>query len=429
MVVWQAYRFALDPNDRHRGRLASHAGGARFAYNLGLQWLIKSQEVSGPIPSAFAMHQRWNQWKRDPANGVTWWSDNSELVYQQAFIDLERAFLASRSAVRRGRLKGFPRFKRKGTSRDRFQISGPIDVGPGWVQLPKLGRLRLAEDPMKLLRRVDNRTARITSASISREAQRWYISLRVETRRQPATVRADREVVGLDLGINALVTLSNGQVFGPPPALRPNLGRLRRLSKAHSRKKQHSANRRKSAGRLARCHAHIAHLRRDYLHKLTTHLAKNHGRIVMETLSIPAIIRDGRLTRSIADASWGELSSMLEYKCRWYGSKLIRADRFFASSKTCSACGIRKETLALRERTFSCENCGSVLDRDLNAAINLANWPAVAGSAPETQNACRGDVRPGLGRAIPDEAGTERPTLASDSEHGWLVGFSGIWGG
>ena len=104
----------------------------------------------------------------------------------------------------------------------------------------------------------------------------------------------------------------------------------------------------------------------------------------MEALNVRAMVGDRRLTRSIADASWGELASMLEYKCRWYGAELIRADRFFPSSKICSRCGSRKERLELKERTFSCEGCGVVLDRDLNAAINLARWPAVAGSAPET---------------------------------------------
>ena len=423
MLVRQAYRFALDPNDRQRGRLASHAGGARYAYNLGLEWLKKSlgdnpEAANTTLEGAFEMHRRWNRWKKDPANRVRWWSDNSKCVYQEAFIDLERAakaFFASRNGTRRGPRLGFPRFKRKGKSRDHFRLTGLIRLGPTSVQLPKLGMLRLSESPVKLLRRMDDGTARITSASVTREAQRWFVSFRVECKRPVAMPRAT-DVVGLDVGINALVTLSNGMVFAPPAALRSTLGRLRRLSKAHSRKKKQSVNRRRSAQRLALCHARIAHLRRDYLHKLTTRLAKSHGQIVIEDLNVRAMVRNHRLARSIADASWGELASMLEYKCRWYGAKLIRADQFFASSKTCSSCGYRKETLALAERTFACEGCGSVLHRDLNAAINLARWPEVAGSALKTKNACREDVRPGRSQAGLDEAGTEQPILASDSE-------------
>jgi len=423
-TVWQAYRLALDPNDRQRGRLASHAGGARYAYNLGLQWLKASLEqnhnsLGAMPPGAVEMHKRWNRWKKDPSNGVGWWPDNSKCVYQEAFVDLERAtkgFFANRSGKGKGPHTGFPRFKRKGKSRDHFRLTGPMQVGPSWVRLPKLGTLRVCEDPLHLLRHLRDGTARITAASVSREAQRWYVSFRVERKRHPMNGPSRTDVVGLDVGINALATLSTGEVFAPPPALRSSLRRLRRLSKAHSRKKMHSANRRRSAQLLARCYARIAHLRRDRLHKLSTRLAKRHGQIVIEDLNVRAMIRNRRLARSIADASWGELTGMLEYKCRWYGAKLIRADRFFASSKTCSRCGHRKETLALAERTFSCENCGNEMDRDLNAAINLAHWPEVAGSAPETRNACRGDVRPGYGQAVLDEAGTERPTLASGSE-------------
>jgi putative transposase len=346
-VTWQAYRFALDPNDRQRGRLASHAGGARYAYNLGLQWLKTSLEenrkgTGAMPPGAVEMHKRWNRWKKDPNNGVSWWSDNSKCVYQEAFVDLERAaktFVASLNAKRRGARVGFPRFKRKGKSRDHFRLTGTIRVASSWVQLPKLGKLRVSENPARLMRHLNGGTARITSASVSREAQRWYVSFRVELKRQPMNERSRNDVVGLDVGINSLVTISNGEVFAPPPVLRSSLRRLRRLSKAHSRKKLHSANRRRSAQALARYHARIAHIRRDRLHKLSTRLAKSHGQIVIEDLNVRAMLRNHRLARSIADASWGELTGMLEYKCRWYGAKLIRADRFYASSKTCSTCG------------------------------------------------------------------------------------------
>ena len=218
----------------------------------------------------------------------------------QALDDLDRARFASRNGRRRVTSIGFPRFKRKGKSRDRFRLTGLIRVGPTWVQLPKLGKLRLSEPPVKLVRRINAGTAHITSASVSREAQRWYVSIRVECKRRTPGARAMDDFIGLDLGINALVTLSNGAVFPPAPALRPYLRRLRRLSKAHSRKKQQSANRRRSAARLARCHARIAHLRRDYLHKLSTSLVKNHGRIVVETLTVRGmIVREDLLVRNM----------------------------------------------------------------------------------------------------------------------------------
>ena len=421
---FQAMRFALDPNDKQRGALASHSGAARYAYNLGLEWLIEAIErrkldASESVPNAGAMHLRWNRWKRDPANAAGWWSNNSKCVYQEAFRDLEQAFnsfVTSRRAKRRGKRFGFPRFKCKGRSRDRFRLSGFFHVDKRWVQLPTLGRIRVHEDASKFMRHLESGRARITTATISRQADRWYVNFRVVRTKRAIERPPGSAVIGVDVGINALATLSSGQVVTGPRALAVGLRKLRRLSRAHSRKRLKSRNRRRFAQRLARCHARISSVRRDHLHKLSTYLAKNHGRIVIEDLNVQAMMSNHRLARSIADSGWGELSAMLEYKCRWYGSTLIQASRWFPSSKTCSSCGLIKDSVPLAVRVFDCPACGLTLDRDVNAAKNLAKWPEVAASASETQNACRGNVRPGVRRAGPDEAGTEQPIVASGSE-------------
>jgi putative transposase len=421
---FQAMRFALDPNDRQRGALASHAGAARFAYNLGLQWLIEALEnrksdAAVSVPNSSAMHWRWNRWKKDPSNGVIWWSSNSKCVYQEAFRDVEQAFnlfVASRSGKRKGKRAGFPRFKCKGRCRDRFRLSGFFRVGARWVELPNLGRMRIHEDASDFVADLELSTARITTATISREANRWYVNFRVVRAKRPFIRQTNGGAIGIDVGINALATLSSGQVVRGPKALSVRLRKLRHLSKAHSRKVLRSCNRQRSAERLARCYSRISAVRRDHLHKLSTHLAKNHGRIVIEDLSIRAMMSNRRLARSIADSGWGELSAMLEYKCRWYGSKLVKASRWFPSSRTCSNCGEIKGSLPLALRVFECDACGLLIDRDLNAARNLAGWSEVAGSAPETQNACGGNVRPGIRRADPVEAGTEQPIVASGSE-------------
>jgi putative transposase len=421
---FQAMRFALDPNHKQRGALASHAGAARYAYNLGLEWLIDAIErrrlgAGDSVPNAAAMHWRWNRWKRDPANAAGWWSNNSKCVYQEAFRDLEQAFnffVVSRRAKRQGKRFGFPRFKCKGRGHDRFRLSGFFHVGKRWVQLPTLGRIRVHEDASKFMTHLESGRARITTATITRQADRWYVNFRVVRTKRVPERRTSLPVIGVDVGINALATLSSGQVVTGPKALAANLRKLRRLCKAHSRKRLKSRNRQRSAGRLARCHTRISSVRRDHLHKLTTYLAKNHGRIVIEDLSIHAMMSNRRLARSIADSGWGELAAMLEYKCRWYGSKLIKASRWFASSRTCSGCGLIKELLPLAIRVFDCPACGLILDRDVNAARNLAIWPEVAASASETQNACRGNVRPGVRGAGPYEAGTEQSIVTSDSE-------------
>jgi len=231
------------------------------------------------------------------------------------------------------------------------------------------------------------------------------------------------DTVGVDLGVLRLATLSTGEVVEGPRALRAGLRKLRRLSRHHSRCQKHSRNRRKATQRLARHHARIAHLRRDHLAKLTTCLAKNHGRIVIEDLNVAGMTRSARgsqdapgrnlrakagLNRGILDAGFAEFRRQLTYKCRWYGSELVIADRFFASSRTCSRCAAVRAKLTLRERVFHCFHCGLSLDRDLNAAINLAGWahPAVAGSAPETENACPRGGQTGLCPARPVDAGT-----------------------
>ncbi len=219
----------------------------------------------------------------------------------------------------------------------------------------------------------------------------------------------------MDLGVLALATLSDGTVVPGPKALRRGLRKLRRLSRAHSRKQRGSHNRQKAARRLARHHAKVAAIRRHHLHQLTTALAKTHGRIVVEELNVQGMLRNRRLARSLADSGFGEFRRQLGYKCQWYGSRLVVADRWFPSSKRCSGCGTVKQDLALSERTYRCQSCGLAIDRDLNAAINLAGWahPAVASSAGETQNAC--GANPGSSASLADgcETGTgtapERP--------------------
>ena len=414
--AFRAMRFALDPNNKQRGALASHAGAARYAYNLGLEWLIDAIErrrlgADESVPNAAAMHLRWNRWKRDPANGAGWWSNNSKCVYQEAFRDLEHAFnsfVASRRARPHGKRFGFPRFKCKGRGCDRFRLSGVFHVGKRWVQLPNLGRIRVHEDASKFMTHLKSGRARITTATITRQADRWYVNFRVVRTKRVPERRTGGAVIGVDVGINALATLSNGELVVGPKALAASLHKLRRLSKAHSRKRLKSLNRRRSAQKLARCYARISSVRLDHLHKLSTYLAKNHAQIVIEDLSVQGMMSNRRLARSIADAGWAELFEMLEYKCRWYGSSLIKASRWFASTRTCSSCGVIKDSLPLAVRVFDCAACGLTLDRDLNAAKNLAQWPKVAASASETQNACRGNVRPGPRRADPDEAGTEQ---------------------
>ena len=430
----QAYRYALDLSDRQRGLLASHAGSARYAWNWGLRLVVdavaahKAGDTSASIPSAISLHRAWNAWKKGE-DGIAWWTQVSKCAPQEAFRDLEsglHAFWESRAGRRPGPRVRFPRFKKKGRCRDSFRQTGAIHVEARHVRLPRLGRLRLCEEAAPVLARIQAGQAHISAATVSRVAQRWYVSFAVEVERAQPASNGHLDTVGVDLGVLALATLSTGEVVQGPRALGSGLRRLRRLNRRHSRCQRGSANRRRASRRLARHHARVAALRRDHLHKLTTMLAKSHGRIVIEDLNVRGMLGNRRLARRLSDAGFGELRRLLEYKCQWYGAELVVASRWYPSSKTCSQCGAIRAELSLQDRVFRCPDCGRELDRDLNAAINLAGWahPVVAGSALETENACLsgGKTAPGAARHV--EAGTEQQR-ASDSEPTGLTG--GRW--
>jgi putative transposase len=281
---------------------------------------------------------------------------------------------------------GFPRFRRRGHGDSCRFTTGAIRVdGDRHVTLPRLGRLRSCEPTGALLERLQAGTARILSATVSREAARWFVSFTCEVERAVVASNGHDDVVGVDLGVLALATLHTGERVAGPRPLRASLRRLRRAQRVVSRRRKGSARRRRAIRRLARIHARVGNLRRHHLDALSTRLAKSHGTVVVEDLNVRGMCRSARgtaeepgrkvkakagLNRSLADQSFGALRRMLEYKVRWYGSRLVVAPRFFPSSKRCSDCGVVCAELRLEERVFRCAACGLSLDRDLNAARN-----------------------------------------------------------
>ena len=414
--VTQAYRFALSPTPAQERALRSHAGAARFAWNWGLAKCKERHEAEGKWYSGIDLHKLWNAEKKaDPA--LAWWGENSKCAYQESFRDLDRAltdFVKSKKGQRKGRRLGFPRFKKRGKCRDSFRVStGAIGCGPTSVTLPRIGEIQIHEPGRKLARRLENGTARVMSATVSRTAQRWFVSFTVEVEREvPGRHPRPGSAVGIDLGVKTLLTAvdDDGRVIaarGPKP-LRAGLRRLRRASRAHSRKVKGSANRRKSTARLARIHARVANVRADALHKATTALAREYETVVVEDLNVAGMMKNRRLARAVADQGFGQARRMLEYKTAWNGGMLVAADRWYPSSKTCSSCGAVKAKLPLKERTFRCGHCGYQQDRDVNAARNLLR---LAASGAERINACEGTVRPHHVRQDPlkQEPGTGKP--------------------
>jgi len=355
-----AFKFEIKPNRANRIALAKHAGTARFAYNWGLAERKKLYETEKKSTSAFTQSKELNAVKKTL---FPWMSEVSKCAPQEALRDLDVAFKNFFRGIKTGKKVGFPRFKKKG-DRDSFRLYGTFPIKGTTVRLPRLGVLRLKEDPCKLV-------GRILSATVSRQADRWFVSFCVE-RHMPVPVPIVGPIVGIDLGLKSFAVLSDGTSFLAPKPLARNLKLLKRRSRQHSKKKKGSANRKKSALCLARLHRRIRNVRQDSLHKLTTNLAKTKSEIVIEDLCVKGMIRNGKLSRAIADVGWGEFRRQLDYKTKWYGSTLTVAPRNFPSTQLCSTCGGRNSSkLTLADRSWTCESCGTSHDRDLNAAKNL----------------------------------------------------------
>ena len=374
--------------------MASHAGAARFAYNAGLAHVKEALESGEPADwSHYGLLRWWNANKDELAvnstTGVVWWSQNSKEAYNMALHGLARGLSSwskSRKGQRKGKRVGFPKFKSKNATM-RFAYStnftAPTESDPYGLKLPRIGRVHCMENVYK---RVNG--ARLIRITVSRRAGHWYASLTVE-REPTATASPKRGVVGVDLGVKNLATLSDGTVIPNPRALNAGLRALRKAQKALSRKVKGSVRREKAKGRVARLHARVADARADVINKATTMIANTYSAVCIEDLNVSGMVKNRSLARSVSDASLGEFRRQLEYKTARTGAVLRVVDRWFPSSKTCSNCGVVKAKLPLAERVFNCDDCGLSIDRDLNAAINIC----VAGSAPETLNARGGDVR------------------------------------
>ena len=393
--MFEAVKVALDPTPAQERRLASHAGGARFAFNAALAH-VKGALDAGEKPewTYYSLLRWWNANKNAmavDADGEPWWPENSKEAYSYGVRSLASAlsnWSKSRRGDRKGRKVGFPKFKAKGRAVSRFSYTtgsfGFVKSDPKALKLPRIGRVHCMEDVAS--RVGDGRVLRMT---ISQRAGRWYASLTVEREDKPVAKHPKGGAVGVDLGVKHLATLSDGTVIENPRYLKKSERKLKRAQRALSRKVKGSNRRAKARGKVARIHARVANQRLDGLHKLTTRLAREYSDISIEDLHVAGMVKNHHLAKSISDAAFGEFRRQLEYKVARTGARLHLVNRWYRSSKTCSKCGSVKAKLSLSERTYRCDSCGLVLDRDLNAAINIK----VAGSAPETLNAHGATVR------------------------------------
>jgi putative transposase len=269
-------------------------------------------------------------------------------------------------------------FKTKKKGLGSFRRTGRIVVSEQAIELPRLGRLLLKERGY-----LPTSGVQILSATVSEQAGHWYVSLQVE--QEQVVPENTGPMVGIDLGIKRLAMLSDGEVIPNPRHLKRRLKKLKRLQRVVSRRKKGSKNRKKAVKKLAKLHRQIKHQRRNTLHQVTTRLAKTKSVLVIEDLNVSGMLQNHHLVQAIGDVGFAEFKRQLLYKASWYGSRVILADQWEPSSKRCSGCGWIAADLTLSDRVFRCAHCGLELDRDLNAALNLAH---LAGSSSDSQNAC-----------------------------------------
>ena len=357
-VVKRAFKYRCYPSDQQAQQLNRTFGCVRKVYNLALEartaaWYIEQRRVNYNETSAML-----TAWKREPE--LSFLSEVSSVPLQQGLRHLQGAF--TNFFEKRA---GYPTFKSKRKSRASAEYTrSAFRCRDGVLRLAKMA------EPLAIRwSRPLPDGAEPSTVTVSRDsAGRWHVSLLCEVTVQdgPPT----DAVVGIDAGITSLVALSSGEKVTNPRPERKYRVRLARAQRALARKQHGSANREKARRKVARVHARITDRRRDHLHKLTTRLVRENQAVVIEDLQVANMLGNHSLARAISDASWRELRGMLEYKCRWYGRDLVVVDRWFPSSKVCSACGALRDGMPLNVRKWTCR-CGARHDRDVNAARNI----------------------------------------------------------
>lgn len=433
----RAYRLALDPNATTARRLHSHAGAARAAYNWAIahvtaSWWQRKAEQSYGIPeeqltqwrpwSLPSLRKAFSEAKRTDPRFAGWWQENSKEAYNTGLAGTSAAFdnyAKSKSGKRKGPKMGIPRFKQKRKARLACKFTtGTIRIEPDGrhITLPRIGTVRLHENCAGLRGRIDAGSMRILSATVRLDRGRWFVSLQVEEQHSLVKVARPEAAVGIDLGIKTLAVLADSDGICTeepnPRHLTHAQTQLRRANRTVSRRQgpdrrtgqQPSRRWEKANAQRNKIHHRVANLREDTFHKMTTRLASEYGTVVVEDLNVAGMGMNRRLSRRLADAAFGEIRRQLTYKTRRRGTRLVVADRWFPSSKTCSRCGVVKAKLPLGVRVFECDNCGLVLDRDANAGHNL-----VALAARTTGTGVAGDLDPAV-QAESKPRGADRKT-------------------
>lgn len=386
------YNFRLYPTVSQQQALARIFGCARVVYNDALRIRKDAHAAGLPFPTSGDLSKLLiTQAKRTPERA--WLSNAPVSVMQQALRDLDAAyrnFFDSLSGKRKGPKFGEPHFRSRRDNRQsaRYTRSDRWAVAPdGKLRLPKVGHV-----PVRWSRDLPSAPSSVTV--IKDASGRYFASFVVMTDGSEALPETTGEV-GIDLGLTHFAVLSDGRKVAAPKLFRRAERKLRKAQQSLARKQKGSANRKKTAVKVARAHARTAGARRDFHHKLSTAIIRENQAVYVEDLTVNGLART-RLAKSVHDAGWSQFVSMLEYKAARYGRTFARVDRFFPSSQLCSACGFKDGPKPLAVRTWTCTNCDTIHDRDVNAARNIRaeGHKVAAGRAETSKNACGGTVSP-----------------------------------
>jgi putative transposase len=396
LIVQLRYNYRIYPTPGQCAALARAFGCARVVFNDALRVRRDAFAAGQPYVTDAELSARLTGAKATPERA--WLGEVSAVVLQQALADLSAAyrnFLGSAVGERKGPRVAAPRFRSRKDRRQaiRFTANARFSITRGAkLRLPKIGDV-----PVRWSRPLPSAPSSVTV--IKDSAGRYFASFVLET--GPGAMLETEPVIGIDLGLTHFAVLSDGRKIASPRFLRRAEKKLKHAQRALSRKQKGSSNQDKARATVARAHARVADARREFHHQLSTALIRENQAVAVEDLAVSGLVRT-RLAKSVHDAGWSAFVRMLDYKARLYGREFRRVGRFEPTSQVCSACGVKDGPKPLTVRVWQCQACGAWLDRDINAAVNVARAAGLAVTA------CGAQVRPGLALAQRGEAGTLR---------------------
>jgi putative transposase len=349
MIQHKAYKFRLYPTQAQANYFEKCFGCSRFIYNKFLEYKINDYKNNTKLtPKSVLFFKKQYEWLKEV----------DSLALCNAYLNINTAYQNFFKKYAK-----FPKFKnkRQNQSYTTNNVNNSIEIVNNSIKLPKCKNVKAV-----IHREIKGK---IKSATISKQANQYYVSILCEEDIQP--MQSLNKEIGLDLGVKDLVITSDGDKFENPKALRRNEKKLKRLQRELARRKKGSKRRQQTKNKLQRQHKRITDVKNDYLHNVSKKIVSENQTIYIEDLNVAGMMKNHHLAKSVGEASMSKFVSMLEYKCKWYGRNLVKIDRFYPSSKLCSCCGYKNNELTLSVRQWECPQCHTKHDRDINASKNI----------------------------------------------------------